>query len=430
MPLFRRAIPLLLAAALAVTARAGVVTPSGSVFAPPGAAWSGPLGAAFSDPALSPFLPPGLSFASLAPSIAGAPAPAVSPEGLRSAAPLVQSLAKSLEITPAALKAMDPQTRKHAVEMAVEEARETVRTKAYELQEKARALSKPDRVMDKETRAELYAAVSSLMEMRDFYGPWLDKDGAAAVEDGYALVSVRAWQVRTALLEPEAEAVSRRTHGRNATPERTATAAAPLYILDPGATAMKLREDMKNNKSGWGQSDLDTLYRGYGFTLREGGKHRMYAHSVFPQLHASVSRQNDLPPGYAQSALKLIIELEGLTAEQTKTAAAPATGPPATLALADLSILLSQPKEKPSKPAVPVIETTRRHDPEAVPVRVAAKTATEAPSPSIVPALAPSTPKVVDVKAEPPAVKAAPEKPAGMIERIKLVWTKARIGAN
>jgi len=250
----------LLAAALAATARAGVVvSPSGSVFTPPGGAWSGPLGIAFSDPALSSFLPPGLS---LTPSLTpGAPTPTLSAEALRTAAPLVQSLAKSLEITPAALTAMDPQTRKHAIEMAVEEAREHVRTKAYELQETARALSRPDRVMDKESRAELYAAVSSLMEMRDFYGPWLDKDGAAAVEDGYSLASARAWQVRTWLLAPEAEAVSRRTHGRAAASERAAAPVAPLYVLDPGATAMKLREDMKNNKSGWGQSDLDTLYR-------------------------------------------------------------------------------------------------------------------------------------------------------------------------
>jgi hypothetical protein len=434
MPLFRRAIPLLLAAALAVTARAGVVVaPSGSVFAAPVGAWSGPLGAAFSDPALSSFLPPGMSLASLTPSIAGAPAPALSPEALRSAAPLVQSLGRSLSITPQALAAMDPASRKNAVEMAVEEARENVRTKAYELQETARALSKPDRMMNKETRAELYAAVSRLMEMRDFYGPWLDKDGAAAIEDGYTLASARAWQIRTSLLEPEAEnAPTRRTHGRNTPPPRTA--AAPVYVLDPGATAMKLREDMKNNKSGWGQSDLDTLYRGYGFTLREGGKHRMYTHSVFPQLHESVSRQNDLPPGYAQSALKLIAELERLTAEQTKAAAAPATGPPATLTLADLSILVSQPKEKASKPAVPVIETTRRHNPEDVPARVAIKTAPEEPvaasAPSIRPALSPSTPKVVEVKAEPPAVKAAPDKPAGVIERMKIAWTKIKGASN
>jgi hypothetical protein len=438
MPLFRRAIPFLLAAALAVTAHAGVVAPSGSVFAPPGGAWSGPLGMAFADPALSPFLPSGLSFASLTPSIAGAPAPTptLSPEVLRSAAPLVQSLAKSLAITPKALAAMDPDTRRNAVEMAVEEARETVRQKAYELAETARALSRPDRTMDKETRAKLYAAVSSLMEMRDFYGPWLDKDGAAAVEDGFTLASARAWQVRTALLAPDDEAVSRRTHGRHAAPEPNAAAtapAAPLFILDPGATAMKLREDMKNNKSGWGQSDLDTLYRGYGFVLREGGKHRMYTHTAFPQLHESVSRQNDLPPGYAQSALKLLTELERLTADQTKTAAAPATGPPVNLALADLSILLSQPKEKPSKPAVPVIETTRKHNPEAVPARVAVKTAPESPAaaaPSITPTLAPSTPKVVEVKAEPPAVKSAPEKPASMIERIKITWGRIKSDSN
>lgn len=420
MPLFRRALPLLLVAALAVSARAGVVGPAAPVFAPPAGAWVGPLSVAFNDPSVASLLPSGLAAPSL-----------TSPEGLRSAAPLVQSLAQALSVTPEAFAAMSPADRKGAVELAAEDARDAVRAKAYELAETARALSKPGRAMDREGRAELYEAVARLMEMREHYGPWLDEGGKAAVEDGYSLASAKAWEVRTFLLQRDAgPAVERPSR-----PAAPAAPAKPAYVLDPSGTAMKLRADMENNKNGWGQSDLDTLYTGYGFVLRQGGKHRMYYHPAFPQLHQTVSRQNDLPPGYAQSALKLLAELERLTAEQGKTAAAPATGPPAALSLADLSVLLAPPKERAVK-TEPVEEKRRARAPPAVPASVAAKTVPEkkAPDrpapPAITARLAPSEPVAVAPRPEPPAVAAAPKKPAGLIERLKSAWSRAKSGSN
>ncbi len=420
MPLIRRALPLLLAAALSASARAGVVAPAGPVFAAPAGAWAGPLATVFTDPTLSSFLPPSLGAS-----------PSLTPDDLRATAPLIQSLTLALSVTPEAFAAMSPAERKGAVELAAEDAKEAVRAKAYELSETARRLSRPGRPMDREGRAELYAAVSQLMEMRDFYGPWLDPGGQAAVEEGYALASRAAWEVRTFLLQRDAGPAVERAARPAARPEP----AKPVYVLDPSGTAIKLRADMENNKSGWGQSDLDTLYTGYGFVLRQGGKHRMYYHPAFPQLHQSVSRQNDLPPGYAQSALKLLVELERLTAEQTQTAAAPATGPPATLDLADLSILLSQPKERAPK-AEPIAETSRSRAPPAAPARVAVKTAPaqslpDRPAPPRITArLAPAEPKVAEPKPEPPAVEAVPQKPKGLIERIKGTWLRMKGGSN
>jgi hypothetical protein len=354
-----------------------------------------------------------------------------SPEALRSAAPLVQSLAQALSVTPEAFAAMTPADRKGALELAAEDAKEAVRAKAYELSETARALSKPGRAMDKEGRAELYAAVSRLMEMREHYGPWLDEGGKAAVEEGYTLASHKAWEVRTFLLHRDAGAVV----DRPSRPAAPAAPAKPVYVLDPSGTAIKLREDMENNKNGWGQGDLDTLYTGYGFVLRQGGKHRMYYHPVFPQLHEAVSRQNDLPPGYAQSAVKLIRELERLTAEQAKPSAASATGPPAILNLADLSILLSQPRERAAKEE-PVAEKPRSRAPPSVPSRAAVRTVPEKQSPdrpappAITARLAPSAPVAAPPKAEPPPVEAAPQKPAGIIERFKLAWGRVKSGSN
>lgn len=406
--------PLVLAAALAVTARAGVVSPAGPVFAPPAGAWAGPLGVAFSDPAVSPFLPPGMASLSLA-----------SPEAMRAAAPLVQSLAQALSVTPQAFAAMSPAERKGALELAAEDAKETVRAKAYALAEAAHALAKPGRPMEKEGRAELYAAVSQLMEMRQYYGAWLDEDGQAAVEEGYKIVSRKAWEVRTFLLQRDAGPVV----------ERPARASAPApaaaaFVLKPSGAAVKLRADMENNKNGWGQSDLDALYTGYGFVLRQGGKHRFYSHPRFPQLHETVSRQNDLPPGYAQSALKLIRELERLTSTPSQAESAPATGPPAALSLADLSVLLSQPRERAPK-AEPAVERTRSRAPPAVAPRAAVKTAAERPAPPAITArLAPAAPKVAEAKAEPPAAQTAPQKPAGLIERMKNAWGRMKGDSN
>ncbi|UPT75292.1 MAG: hypothetical protein M0D55_06230 [Elusimicrobiota bacterium] len=309
MPLFRRAWPLVLAAALSVRAAAGVVTPAyAPVYAPPSGAWGAPLGAGLADASVMPLLPAGLNVPSL-----------TTPEGLRAAAPLVQSLQKALSISPQAFAKMKPADKASAIELAVEDAREQARIKVYELVEEARvAASRP---MDKEGRAALYAATARLMEVRTFYGPWLEEDASAAIEQSYTATSARAWEVRTSLLDSDLpDAAPAAKPKADAAPKKA-------YVLDPSSYALKLREDMKNNKSGWGQDDLHAIYTGFGFELRQGGKHRFYSHPAFPQLHDSVSRQNDLPPGYASSALKNIAELERLVAEQGKTAAAPATGP-------------------------------------------------------------------------------------------------------
>ena len=73
--------------------------------------------------------------------------------------------------------------------------------------------------------------------------------------------------------------------------------------------ARKLLARMRQSKSGWRFKDLDTLYKGFGFEAREGGKHAMYIHPKYHQLRATVSRQRSLPIGYVQHAIKLIDEV-------------------------------------------------------------------------------------------------------------------------
>lgn len=68
-------------------------------------------------------------------------------------------------------------------------------------------------------------------------------------------------------------------------------------------------EGMKRTKSGWGEDDLHTLYTGYGFTCREGKKHRLYVHPTYKDLRATVGRHKELATGYAQHAVKTIGKL-------------------------------------------------------------------------------------------------------------------------
>ncbi len=410
MPLLRRATLAWIVAALAVSARAGVVAPVGPVFAPPAGAWSGPLALAFSDPGASAFLPP--AFASLS---------LTSPEALRMTAPLVQSLSVIVP-SPLALTDMPAAKRTEDLAIAVEDAKDAVRKKVYELADKARELSRPGRMMDKESRAELYATVSNLMEMRDYYGPWLDEHATAALEEGYKTSTLRAWEVRTALLKEGEEPAP-----AAAVKPEAKTEALPPYVFTPSSNAWKRLEDIENNPTDRSQHDLDALYRGFDFVLRQGS-HRIYTHTRFHQLHDTVPRQNSLPKVYAERASAFIRQIEGLKAAQYQQVEAPKeTGPPANLALADLSILLSPPKDKTPKPkpvveTVPVVERIPvRATPAAVPARVAEKTA---------PVLAPSKPVVAEPKTEPPPVKTSPQKPGGLVERIKIVWSRMKSGPN
>ena len=79
--------------------------------------------------------------------------------------------------------------------------------------------------------------------------------------------------------------------------------------------AQKLFERMQRTKLGWGEADFDSLYRGFGFEAREGGSHRVYVHSQFRDIRATVSRHRSLPPGYAQDAVSNIRELQRRLAE-------------------------------------------------------------------------------------------------------------------
>jgi hypothetical protein len=75
-------------------------------------------------------------------------------------------------------------------------------------------------------------------------------------------------------------------------------------------SAEKLYQRMRRTKAGWRPSDLDRLYKGFGFEVVEGAKHTLYIHPEFPNLRATVTRSRSLAVGYIEHALQVIAELK------------------------------------------------------------------------------------------------------------------------
>jgi hypothetical protein len=70
---------------------------------------------------------------------------------------------------------------------------------------------------------------------------------------------------------------------------------------------------MENTKAGWTFDDLERLYTGFGFRMREGAKHTVYTYPDYPQIRATVRRSNPIPKGYIEHALQLLRLRDALT---------------------------------------------------------------------------------------------------------------------
>lgn len=78
--------------------------------------------------------------------------------------------------------------------------------------------------------------------------------------------------------------------------------------------AEKLLERMKATRFGWKERDLESLYLGFGFEMREGTNHRIYWHPRFPELYAVVPRHRQVKGQYVTIAIKKILRLKELEA--------------------------------------------------------------------------------------------------------------------
>ena len=77
----------------------------------------------------------------------------------------------------------------------------------------------------------------------------------------------------------------------------------------------KILARMRVSKAGWRPRDVERLYRHFGFGVREGGNHTLYAHPRYPQLYAAVPRHKPVKTTYITQAVRLIDELKRLEVE-------------------------------------------------------------------------------------------------------------------
>ena len=73
--------------------------------------------------------------------------------------------------------------------------------------------------------------------------------------------------------------------------------------------ASKLLERMRRSKEGWTRKDLDTLYLGYGFTIRNGASHDIVSHPDYPILRETLPRHRKTASYLVRNAVKLIDKL-------------------------------------------------------------------------------------------------------------------------
>jgi hypothetical protein len=69
---------------------------------------------------------------------------------------------------------------------------------------------------------------------------------------------------------------------------------------------------MRRTKFGWKPADLALVYRSKGFLLERGAKHDLFQHRRYLHLIATVRRSDPVKPGYIETLLDLLDEVERL----------------------------------------------------------------------------------------------------------------------
>ena len=78
------------------------------------------------------------------------------------------------------------------------------------------------------------------------------------------------------------------------------------------AAADRLLARMKRTAGGWSPDDLNRLYTGFGFIVKQGARHTKYRHPDHPEISAVVPRHGELPKAYVRTAVKSIDRLAKL----------------------------------------------------------------------------------------------------------------------
>lgn len=289
--------------------------------------------------------------------------------------PVVYELGRTLHLDFRKFDALTPVERASALSLAAEAAQTTLTQRSYEMIAQSKNMVWSSEALDRDGLKKLYDVATGLQEIRGRYGVFLDQDARESVEGAALQAASRYRDARASYVKNFGEQIVqglRDRRGPSVAPE-----GRPVVKFQPSTAARKMLEDMKVNKSGWGQKDMETVYLGHGFTFRDDGKHRVYYHPVFKQLSTAVSRQNDLPPGYARTAIKLIAELEALSAPAAEPALAAASA--ATFSLDEPLPPPPVPAAKPKPAPKKAVEAVRlpAEQPLAVATAVEEKAAVE-----------------------------------------------------
>jgi hypothetical protein len=79
----------------------------------------------------------------------------------------------------------------------------------------------------------------------------------------------------------------------------------------------RLLQKARDSKAGWVRSDIDKLYKAFGFIILSGNKHDIVKHEANPSLRATLTRSSgELHKDYIRHAVKMIEELLELEGER------------------------------------------------------------------------------------------------------------------
>ena len=82
------------------------------------------------------------------------------------------------------------------------------------------------------------------------------------------------------------------------------------------AKKWRLLQSMRDSKANWKPKDLKRLVKGFGFVLRNGGKHDIFIHPTHSSLRGTIPRHNVVDKAYVEHAIKKVDELLLLEPEE------------------------------------------------------------------------------------------------------------------
>ena len=83
--------------------------------------------------------------------------------------------------------------------------------------------------------------------------------------------------------------------------------------------ADRLLERARRSSAGWRRQEIDRLYQGFGFRIRQGSNHDVVTHPDFLgnlELRGTLPRHSEIAKEYVRAAVKHIEKLKQLQAER------------------------------------------------------------------------------------------------------------------